>query len=110
MKQYVIDELRPLDQEKLKAYFDKSFGPAEIGEIYWLPVEPDLYDDIQAAHQDCHPLFVAMQLTETALILELLVRTKNRIRCDCIRYVSEDQFLWLVRVVDSIFERLKIKT
>jgi hypothetical protein len=110
MKQYVIDELRPADQEKIKKYLDAHFGPAEMGGIYWIPVDAPLYNETQAAHAECHPLYFAVELGETALTAELLVRTKNKIRCDCICYATPDQFLWLVRVMDAIFERLEIKT
>lgn len=110
MKQYVIDEVRPADHEKLKAYLDGHFGPAEMGSIYWIPVDPSLYDETQGAHADCQPLYFAVELTGTALIVELLVRTKNRVRCDCIRYATEAQFLWLIRVMDAIFEKLELKT
>lgn len=110
MKQYVIDELRPADQEKIKEYLDAHFGPADMGAIYWIPIEASVYNDTQTCHASCHPLYFALELSETALIIELLVRTKNKIRCDCICYATEDQFLWLLRVVDAIFERLEIKT
>jgi hypothetical protein len=108
MKQYVIDELRPKDQEKIKAYMDEYFGPADMGDIYWIPVDPLLYDQKQSSHEECHPLYFAVQLSSTTFVVELLVRTKNSIRCDCIQYATQDQFLWLIRIVDAIFERLEI--
>ena len=110
MKQYVIDEIRPQEQARIKEYLDRHYGPAEMGEIYWIPVEPVLYDPLQASHADCHPLYFAVQLGPASLAAELLVRTKSRMRCDCIRYATEDQFLWFVRLLDAIFERLEIKT
>ena len=110
MKQYVIDEIRPQEQARIKEYLDRHYGPAEMGEIYWIPVEPVLYDPLQASHADCHPLYFAVQLVPASLAAELLVRTKSRMRCDCIRYATEDQFLWFVRLLDAIFERLGIKT
>ena len=106
MKQYVIDELRPQDQQKIRNYLDDHFGPAEMGTIYWIPVDASLYDPNQAAHKECHPLVFAVELEEASLVAELLVRTKNKIRCDCIQYATDDQFLWLVRLLDAIFERL----
>ena len=108
MKQYVIDELRSQDQERIKNYLDEHFGPAEMGTIYWIPVDTSLYNPNQAAHHECHPLFFAVQLEEASLVAELLVRTKNKIRCDCIQYATDDQFLWLVRLLDAIFERLGV--
>ncbi len=108
MKQYVIDELRPQDQEKIKTYLDEHFGPAELGDLYWIPLDRDLYDPKQASHTDCHPLFFAVQLQPAALAAELLVRTKNRVRADCIQYATDDQFRWLIRLVDAIFEHLGV--
>ncbi len=108
MKQYVIDELRPQDQEKIKGYLDEHFGPADMGDIYWLPVDPSLYDQKQSSHEACHPLYFAVQLSSTTLGVELLVRTKNSIRCDCIQYATKDQFLWLLRSLDAIFEKLEV--
>lgn len=108
MKQYVIDELRPQDHERLKAYLDNHFGPADMGTVYWVPVDDVLYDPRQASHGQCHPLYFAVQLKTSSLAAELLVRTKNRIRCDCIQYATEDQFLWLIRFIDAILQKLEI--
>jgi len=108
MKQYVIDELRPLDYEKIKQYFDEHIGPADMGDLYWIPMDTAFHTEVQASHTDCHPLYFAIQLSETSIIAELLVRTKSRVRCDCISYATDEQFLWLVHYVNAIFERLGI--
>jgi hypothetical protein len=110
MKQYVIDELRLWDYQKIKGYLDDHFGPADMGEIYWIPLEPSLYGNDQCTHTECHPLYLVIHLEPSSLAAELLVRTRNRIRCDCIRYVSEEQLNWLISFLDSIFSRLDIVT
>ena len=110
MKQYVIDELRHQDHEKIKQYLDEHAGPAEMGNLYWIPMDPAFHTETQASHTDCHPLYFAIQLCETSFVAELLVRTKNRVRCDCISYANDEQFLWLARYVDAIFEQLEIMT
>jgi hypothetical protein len=110
MKQYVIDELRPQDHEKIKQYLDDHVGPAEMENLYWIPMDPVLHSEVQASHADCHPLYFAIQLNPSSIVAELLVRTKSRVRCDCICYVNEEQFLWLIRYIDAIFERLEIMT
>jgi len=110
MKQYVIDELRPEDHNKIKEYLDQTYGAAEMGAIYWVPVAADLLTEIQREHADCQPYYFAIDLQENRLALELLVRTKNRVRCACIGYASKDQRIWIMEVVDAIFERLDIAT
>jgi hypothetical protein len=110
MKQYVIDELRPGEYQRIKHYLDDHFGPPDMGDIYWIPLDESLYTELQAAHVDCRPLYFAVHLEPESLTGELLVRTRNRVRCDCIQYASENQMLWFIHFLDSIFSRLDIKT
>ena len=97
MKQYVIDELRPEDYKALKKYLDEQFGPAEMNGIYWVPVETD-----SLTH------YLALDLDPGRLACELLVRTKNRMSCDCIQYATEKQRNRLIELVEKMFNRLEI--
>jgi hypothetical protein len=108
MKQYVVDQLRYPDYEKLKAFLDQAYGPAEMGSIYWISLEAGLLTPVQAEHRECHPLAAAIDLQETRLSLELLVRTRNRIRCSCIAYADNRQRSWLIDRVDRMLAQLEI--
>jgi len=110
MKQYVIDELRPSDYKALKTYLNEQFGSSEIDGIYWIPVAFDILTDIQSAHTECRPQYFAVDLDDNRLTCELLVRSNNRVRCDCIHYATENQRNWLIGLIDNIFKRLQIKT
>jgi hypothetical protein len=110
MKQYVIDELRATDYESLKTFLQEHCGPAALDGIYWIPLEKDLLTDIQKAHRDCQPHYFAVDLDENRLVAELLVRTKNIMRCDCIGYATQAQRNWLIAFVDDIFNQLEIMT
>ena len=108
MKQYVIDELRPEDHRVLKEYLNKEFGQDTMDGIYWITVDSGLLTPIQAQHENCRPHYLALELEPGRLACELLVRTKSRMRCDCIRYATESQRNWLIDLIDNIFDRLKI--
>jgi hypothetical protein len=108
MKQYVVDQLRYPDYEKLKAYLDQTYGKAQMEGIYWIPLEEHLLTPIQVEHRECQPFAAAVELQETRLSLELLVRTCSRIRCACIAYANDRQRDWLVGLVDRILEQLDI--
>ena len=110
MKQYVIDELRPKDHHKIRMYLKDIYGSAEMGGIYWVPIEMEELSEIQLAHTDCQPFYFAIDLDEDRFALELLVRSKKRVRCACIAYASKDQRNWIISVVDAIFEKLNIAT
>ena len=110
MKQYVIDELRPIDYDKIKAYLEKNFEPSNIDGIYWIPLDEEILNEIQAEHTDCQPFYFAVELESNLMACELLVRSKNNIRCNCIGYATEKQRDWMIRLSDGIFEKLGIKT
>ncbi len=109
MKQYVIDELRIEDHERIKAYLDENFRDSVFDGVYWIPLDQSILTDIQKEHTDCQPFYVAIELGPDRMSCELLVRTKTRMRCDCIRYATETQMNWLIQVLDAIFEKLGIK-
>ena len=110
MKHYVIDELRPDDYQRIKAFLDQKFGESALDSIYWIPLEPQLYGDAQKAHTACQPYYFALELVPSRLACELLVRTQNRVRCQCIAYASAEQRNWLIDSIDTLINELEIKT
>jgi hypothetical protein len=108
MKQYVIDQLRPDDYFRIKAYLDTNLRQSGIPEIYWLILPQDMLEGIQAEHADCRPFYFALELCQTALSCELLVRTLSHIRCDCMCYATPLQRNWMIQTVDDICSQLEI--
>ncbi|MEI6262538.1 MAG: hypothetical protein WCR46_21895 [Deltaproteobacteria bacterium] len=106
MKQYVIDQLRPNDYFKIKAYLDMNLRLSGIPDIYWLILPQEMLEGNQAEHADCQPLYFALELSQSALSCELLVRTLSHVRCDCMRYASLAQRNWLIQTIDDICDQL----
>jgi hypothetical protein len=110
MKQYIIDEIRPWENSKIKALLKERFPGGEVDGIFWIPIAQEILTRCQREHESCQPFFFALELTHNQLSCELLVRTKKRLRCDCIGYASKSQRNWLMDLIDSIFTDLGIKT
>ena len=110
MKQYVIDELRLGEYDTLKAHFEQRFGPADLGGVFWIPIDSEHFSETQASHADCQPFYFAVELRDSALACELLVRTRERVRCGCIAYATHIQRNWIIEIIDEIFEQLDIHT
>lgn len=110
MKQYVIDEIRLADHQKIKDYLDATLGDSGVNGLYWLPMDATLLSDVQRSHTDCAPFVMALELGADRLAGELLVRTRQRVRCDCIRYADQRQRNWLVQTMDAMFDQLGIIT
>jgi len=78
MKQYVIDEIRPQDFEKVKGYLDETYGAAGLNGLYWVPVDEALLSGVQQAHHACSPFFIALELGPDRLAAEIdFVLPKN---------------------------------
>jgi hypothetical protein len=110
MKQYVIDELRPWEYEKIRGYLSARFEASEVDGIYWIHLDTDILNEVQRAHTACQPHCFAVELEPNRMSCELLVRTRERIRCECISYATEVQRNWLIRLADDIFDGLGIIT
>jgi hypothetical protein len=108
MKQYVIDQLRPDDYFRIKAYLDMNLRQSGIPDVYWLILPQDMLEGIQTEHVDCQPYYFALELCQSALSCELLVRTLCRIRCDCMYNATPLQRNWMIQTVDDIFSQLEI--
>ena len=106
----MIDELRPADYKSLKSYLENHFGQDPLDGIFWIPVDGGLLTDVQKAHRSCQPHYFTVDLNENQLACEFLVRTKNQMRCDCMRYATKMQRNWLIELIDHIFNQLKILT
>ena len=108
MKQYVIDDIGQADYEKMKKYLDDNFKDPSMDGIYWIPIDEEFLDDVQTEHDECQPFYFAVEAVPDRIVFELLVRTKNRMRCDCMKYANESQRNWLIEVVDSLLQKLEI--
>ncbi len=109
MKQYVIDELRPGDCQRIKESLDEKFGPSRVEGIYWIPVDPEYLTEEQAEHINCRPHYFAVVLDKNYLACELLIRTTNRVRCSCMGYANKNQRNWIINFADTLFDTLNIK-
>jgi len=108
MKQYVVDELRLIDFEKIKNCFDSRFVSSEMEGIYWVYLSPEILTEMQISHSECNPFYFAVELEPERISCELLVRSGSKIRCNCITYATENQRNWFIRLMDSILEELEI--
>lgn len=109
MRQYVVDELTFRDYEKIKQGLNLRYGPAALDGVYWVPMPASMLTPIQKAHQSCQPFYMAIVLESTRIIAELLVRTQQRIRCDCMGYATETQRNWFFESIDELLRELEIK-
>ena len=109
MRSYCIDELTTDDLETLRRRLDEMELGSGMEGLFWLPVPPSMLTQVQEEHLDeCGPYSIALELTDGALRMELLVRARNRLRCECIGYASVDLERHGIDYVDTMLRDLGI--
>jgi hypothetical protein len=108
MKQYVIDEFRDEDYQKVKAWLDEHCTAGRISGVYWLTLPESVLTDLQRSHVDCQPYYLGLELDETSLSCGLLVRATGNIRCHCIGYATKAQLIWLIETIDAMMETIGV--
>jgi hypothetical protein len=108
MKQYVVDELRSEDYNRIESYLDEELGVSGVPGLYKLRIDIDLLTDLQVSHTECQPFYFAIDLEPDRMASEFLVRTDYRIGCNCMGYATEKQRNWLIQFTDTLLDRLEI--
>jgi hypothetical protein len=109
MKQYVIDQLRESDYEKIRKYLDRNTEKTAIEGIYWVYLPERLYSIIQSEHTSCQKHYFAVSLTLRDVSFELLIRSPQIIRCSCIGYATPQQRDFILNFGDRMLEELDIR-
>ncbi|SHN63122.1 hypothetical protein [Desulfovibrio litoralis] len=108
MELFVIDELNHEDCKKIKARLKEMELQANIEGIYWLPIPAKLLSEKQKTHSDCSPHVLALELDEDSLKLELLIRSSQKLRCDCIEKPSPELREHMIVYLENLLKDLNI--
>ena len=109
MRQYVVDELRADEVEKIKEYLDKYCDLSDMVGLYWLKIPGDILSPTQYEHKSCRPHCAAIELGDKWVKFEMLVRSRQRIRCECVSYATTQQRTFLLSFVDNLLDQTEIR-
>lgn len=109
MKQYVIDQLRPSDHRQILDFLDRTAERTALDGIYWVDLPEELCEPVQREHSRCWPHYFAVNLEFDQVAFELLIRSKQVLRCNCIAYATPRQREFILRFADDMLEELNIR-
>lgn len=110
MRQYLLDEISPKDYQRLREYLREHAQPSGLQDIWWVDLPDDLLSPDQFEHHNCQPFRFAIELGDTFLRIEFLIRSSNTMRCSCIDYATRQQRDFILAFVDRLVEALDLKT
>lgn len=109
MKQYVIDQLREEDYEQVMDYLEKHTEKTMLEGMFWAELPRELYSPVQLEHTSCHPFYFAININLRQVAFELLIRSRQIIRCSCIAYATREQRDYILGFADDMLKELDIK-
>ena len=111
MRQFVIDELSPMERDNIDSYLKRSIKLGPMIGLYWIQLPNDLLSPIQQEHNEEHgPYHLAVELTNTAVKFEFLVRSQVNLHCHCIAHATSVQRQFILDFIDTMVEEEFIKS
>lgn len=108
MRQFLVDEIPHRQMEEIAAYLKERVTSSGLDKIYWLELPPDLLSPVQRDHPNCGPHYLAIELGKDYLKFELLVRSRERLRCDCVNYTTPVQETFLLKFAHALIRDLQL--
>ena len=108
MHQYVIDELRKGEVDKITNYLKKYCEKSDLDNLFWLRLPDDLLTPTQYEHKECGPFWAGIEVTEESVVFEMLIRSRNKLRCSCISYASTQQRQFILNFADKLLKDIEI--
>ncbi len=111
MRQFVIDELSPMELENIDSWLKRNIQPGPMNGLYWLLLEEEHLDEAQLGeeHKEHGPWYMAVEVTRKDVRFELLVRSKTNLHCTCIAQASSKQRKVMLDMIDRLVEEEMIR-
>ncbi|OXS29909.1 MAG: hypothetical protein BCS36_03380 [Desulfovibrio sp. MES5] len=111
MRWYGIDDLTPEEISKITATLKDMELESGMDGLYWLPAPVEMLSPVQKEHvKSCGPHVFGLEVEEDSLRMELLVRAKNRMRCDCVHYAGPELRASMIAWLEQMLTDLGITT
>ena len=107
MRSYRIDELLPEQVAAASKRMEQTGKPGPMQGIIWFELPFSLLTPLQHEHQEeCGPFLLSVETGSTWISLELLVRARQTLRCDCIGFATPEQRAYAMDLVDAALQGL----
>jgi hypothetical protein len=110
MRQYQIDEISRNDIPRIRDYLQDHALASSLEGVWWVDLPEDLLSPEQFAHPDCRPFRFAVELGDSFVRFEFLIRSEQTMRCACIGYATRGQRDFILAFADRLVADLALRT
>jgi len=104
MRQFVIDELSPMERDNIDSYLKRSIKQGPMIGLYWIQLPEDLLSEVQREHTHHGPFHMGVEVTNTSVKFELLVRSQVNLHCSCIAHATPTQRQFVLDFIDRMVQ------
>ncbi|SDO66450.1 hypothetical protein [Desulforhopalus singaporensis] len=105
MRQFVIDELSPMECDNIDSYLKRTIKRGPMIGIYWIELPDDLLSEAQQGHEQHGPFYMAVEITRDSVKFELLVRSQSNLHCTCIAHATDTQRQFVLDFIDRMVRK-----
>lgn len=110
MRQFVIDELSPMERDNIDSYLKRTLKSGPMIGLYWIVLPPDLLSGPQQGHEEHGPFYLAVEVEQFQVRFELLVRSQSNLHCTCIAHATPVQRQFVLDFIDKMTEEELIRS
>ncbi len=110
MRQFVIDELSPMEHDNIDSYLKRTLKQGPMIGLYWINLTEDLLAEAQQGHDKCGPFYMGVEVEKDLVRFELLVRSHSNLHCSCIAFATPTQRQFVLDFIDKMLDEEKIRS
>jgi len=110
MRQYLIDEIRRDDLERISDYLQEHALASSLEDVWWVEMPEDLLSPEQFSHPKLKPFCFAVELGRDFVRFELLIRSRQTLHHPAIAYATRQQRDFILAFADRLVEELALRT
>ncbi|MFH2123071.1 MAG: hypothetical protein ABIJ50_06280 [Pseudomonadota bacterium] len=111
MRQYVIDDLSPMERDNIDSYLKRTLQQGPMIGIYWIILPMEILSELQREHvEKCGPYYCGVEVGKNAVCFEMLVRSNANLHCDCIAHASPAQRQFILDLADKMLAEELIRS
>ena len=108
MRAYVVDELDSQTVKHIAEHLTDMGFASGMEKLYWLPLEERFLTPVQKEHAGkCGPYCMALEVLDSGVRLELLVRARNIMRCECVTYTTPEAEHFMIEQLDQMIAEIQ---
>lgn len=93
-----------MERDNIDSYLKRTLQPGPMIGLYWIVLPADLYSGAQQGHDEHGPFYLAVEVEQSLVRFELLVRSQSNLHCTCIAYASPTQRQFVLDLIDRMIE------